>query len=86
LNVSNHHQWASLFALHINSEFQIFICNNASFDNFDFDNEEIYCTPTDSMIHNFLNAPKIMDYENTTYFITSSQDFHFLDLFKDKDS
>jgi hypothetical protein len=36
------------------------------------------------MIHNFLEAPKIMGYENTIYSITSSQHFHPLSLFKDK--
>jgi len=39
LNVSIHHQWASLFALHMNLEFQIPTYNNALFDNFDFNNE-----------------------------------------------
>jgi hypothetical protein len=38
------------------------------------------------MIHNFLEAPKIMDYENTIYFIALSQHFHPLGLFKDKHS
>jgi hypothetical protein len=38
------------------------------------------------MIHNFLDAPKIMDYENTIYSITSNQNFHPLGLFKDKHS
>jgi hypothetical protein len=38
LNVNIHHQWASLFALHMNSEFQIPIYNNASSNNFNFDN------------------------------------------------
>jgi hypothetical protein len=84
LNVNIHHQWASLFALHMNSEFQILIFNNASSNNFDCDNEETHYTPTYSMIHNFLNAPKIMDYESTIYFIALSQDFHPLGLFKDK--
>jgi len=37
--------------LHMNSESQIPIYNNASFDNFDSDNEEIHCTLIDSMIH-----------------------------------
>jgi hypothetical protein len=41
LNVTIHHQWASLCALHMNSNFQNFIYNNISFDNFDFDNEKI---------------------------------------------
>ncbi len=40
----------------MNSKSQIL--NNASFDNFDFDNEEIHCTLTNSMINNFLDAPK----------------------------
>jgi hypothetical protein len=53
LNVTIHHQWASLFALHMNFEFQIPTYNNASFDNFDFKNEEIHCTLIDSMINNF---------------------------------
>ncbi len=39
LNVSIHHQWASLFALHMNLEFQIPTYNNALFDNFDSNNE-----------------------------------------------
>jgi hypothetical protein len=39
-------------------KFQIPIYNNASFDNFDFNNEETHCTPTNSMMHNFLNVPK----------------------------
>ncbi len=72
LNVNIHHQWASLFTLHVNLKSQIPAYNNASSDNFDSDNEKIHCTPIDSMIHNFLDAPKIMDYENTIYFITPS--------------
>jgi hypothetical protein len=36
------------------------------------------------MIHNFLEAPKIMDYENTIYSITKNQHFHLLSLSKDK--
>jgi len=84
LNVTFHHQWASLFALHMNFKFQIPTYSIASFENFDFDNEEIHCTPTKSMIHNFLNVPKIMDYENTIYSIAPNQNFHPLGLFKDK--
>jgi hypothetical protein len=60
----------------MNLEFQIFIYNNASFDNTDFDKEKIHCTLTNSMIHNFVNVPKIMNYENTIYFIALSQKFH----------
>jgi hypothetical protein len=59
LNVSIHHQWVSLFTLHINSESQIPIYNNASSDNFNSNNEKIHCTPTNSMIHNCLNVLKI---------------------------
>jgi len=61
LNVTIHHQWASLFILHMNSKFQILTYNNASSNNFDFNNEKMHYTPIDSMIHSFLNAPKIMD-------------------------
>jgi hypothetical protein len=86
LNVNIHHQWASLFALHMNSKFQILTYNNASFDNSNSNNEIIHCTPIDSMINNFLDAPNIMDYENTIYSIAPSQDFHLLGLFKDKHS
>jgi hypothetical protein len=39
LNVSIHHQWVSLLALHMNLEFQIPTYNNALFDNFDSNNE-----------------------------------------------
>jgi hypothetical protein len=53
LNVTIHHQWASLFTLHMNSEFQIPTYNNASSNNFDFDNEKIHCTLLNSMIYNF---------------------------------
>jgi hypothetical protein len=38
------------------------------------------------MIHNFLDPPKIIDYENTIYSIAPSQDFHPLGLFKNKHS
>jgi hypothetical protein len=38
------------------------------------------------MIHNFLDVPKIMDYENILYSITPTQNFHHLGLFKHKHS
>ncbi len=60
LNVSIHHQWASLLTLHMNSNFQIPTYNNALYDNSNYDNEEIHCTPTYSMLYNFLDAPKMM--------------------------
>ncbi len=84
LNVTIHHQWASLFTWHMNLESQIPICNNASFNNSNSNNEELHCTTTDSMIHNFLDIPKMMVYENTISFIALSQNFHPLCLFKDK--
>jgi hypothetical protein len=84
LNVTIHHQWASLFVLHMNLKFKILTYNNASSDNSNFDNEKIYYTPTDSMIHSFLNVPKIMDCENTIYSISRSQNFHPLGLFLKK--
>jgi hypothetical protein len=84
LNVTIHHKWASLFALHMNSKSQIPTYNNASSDNFDSNNENIHRTPINSTIHNFLNAPKIMNYEIIIYLIAPSQNFHLLGLFKDK--
>jgi hypothetical protein len=42
-----------LFVLHMNLKYQIPTYNFASHDTFDFDNEEIHCTPIDSMIHKF---------------------------------
>jgi hypothetical protein len=33
------------------------------------------------MIHNFLDASKIMDYKNTIYYIASNQNSHPLGLF-----
>jgi hypothetical protein len=68
----------------MNLEFQILTYNNASFNNYDSNNEKIHCTPIISMIHIFLDVPKTMDYENTIYFIAPSQNFHPLGLFKDK--
>ncbi len=65
---------------------RIFNCSDASFDTYDSDSEKLHCTQIDSMIHNFLTIPKIMDYENTMYFISPSQHFHALGLFKDKHS
>ncbi len=59
---------ASVFALHMNSKSQILTYNNASSNNFDYNNEKIHYTTTNSMIHNFLNAPKIMDYEKLYIF------------------
>ncbi len=77
MNVTIHHQWASLFVLHMNLEYQISTYNNASSDNFDSDNEKIHCTSTYSMTHNFLNAPKVMDSENTISFFAPNQNFTF---------
>jgi len=84
LNVTIHHQWASLFSLHMNSKYQIPIYYNASCNNFNFDNEEIHCTLTYSVIPKFLDVPNIMNYENIMYFIAPSQNFHPFDLFKNK--
>ncbi len=69
MNVAIHHQQTSLFTLHMDLESQIFNCTHVSSNNFHFDSEELHCTLTYSMIHNFLKAPKIMDYENIIYFL-----------------
>ncbi len=42
LNFTIHHQWAILFTLHVNSNFQIPNYINASSDNNDFNNEKIH--------------------------------------------
>ncbi len=68
----------------MNSNYQTLTCNNSSSDNSNFNNERIHCTPTYSIIHNFLDVAKIMEYENIIYYIAPSQDFHLLGLFKDK--
>jgi len=70
----------------MNSKSQLPTYNNASFHNYDYNNEKIHCTPIDSMIHNFFDAPKIMDYESIIYSIAPSQNFHPLGLFKNKHS
>jgi hypothetical protein len=36
------------------------------------------------MIDNFLDVPKIMDYENIIFSIAPNQNFHLLGLFEDK--
>jgi len=86
LNVNIHHQWASFFTLHMDLKSQNFNYSDGSFDNSNSDNEELHCTPTYYMIHNFLDVPKRMDYENTIYYIAPSHHFHHLGLFKNKHS
>jgi len=58
LNVTIHHQWASFFTLHMDLKSQNFNYNDASFDKSNSNSEELHCTPTYSMIHNFLDAKK----------------------------
>jgi hypothetical protein len=55
LNVTIHHQWESLFNLHINSNFQTHICDNLSSNNFYFDSEKMRCTSTYTSMHYFLD-------------------------------
>jgi hypothetical protein len=52
----------------MNSKFQVLAYNNASSDSSNSDNEKIHYTPTYSMVHYFLDVPKIMDYENNIYY------------------
>jgi hypothetical protein len=59
----------------MNLESQIPIYNNASFDNFDSNNEKNTLHTNHSMIHNFLDVSKIMDYENIIYPIGPSQKY-----------
>jgi hypothetical protein len=55
LNDIIHHQWASLFILHMDSKFQFLNSSDASSDNSDSDNEKIHYTSINSMIHNFFS-------------------------------
>ncbi len=58
LNVTIHHQWASLFTLLMDFKSQILNSNDASFENFNSNSEKLHCTPKDLMIHNLLEVPK----------------------------
>jgi len=42
LNVTIYHQWASLFILYIDSKFKIQNFSDASFDNFNYNSEELH--------------------------------------------
>jgi len=73
LNVTIHHQWSNLFSMHTTLSNQINDQNISSSNDFDFENEDhVTCAPIDSMIHNFLDASKINDYENIIYYIVPS--------------
>jgi hypothetical protein len=73
LNVTIHLQWSSLFFMHTTLSNQTNDQNISSFDDFDFENEDhVTCAPINSMIHNFLDASKINDYENIIYYIVPS--------------
>ncbi len=74
-----------MFSLHINSDFKTQTYDNSSSKTLILKMKKIYKS-INLMIHNFLEAQKIMDYENTIYFITPSEHFHPLCLFKDKHS
>ncbi len=60
---------ASLFVLHMNSKFQIFIYNNASSNNSNFNNEKIHYTPTLSMIPNFQDDYRILSLKFYTHYM-----------------
>jgi hypothetical protein len=81
MNVTIHYLWTIYFSLNINSNFETQNHDNSSFNNSNSENEEKNYMPIDSMIHNFLEAPKIMDYENTIYYIAPRKHFHPLSLF-----
>jgi hypothetical protein len=58
----------------------------SSFDNFNSNGQKWHHTPTNSMIHKFLDILEIMNYENTIYSITLNQNFYPLGLFKNTHS
>ncbi len=79
MNITIHHQWASLFISHMDLESQLFYFSDVTFNNLDFDSE-LHCTPIELIIHDFLEVPKILDNEIIIYCITLSQHFHHLKL------
>jgi hypothetical protein len=84
LNVIIHPQLNNLFSMHTTLSNQINDQNISSSDDSNFENEDhVTCAPIDSMIHNFLDASKINDYEKIIYSIVPSRYFHPLGLLKD---
>jgi hypothetical protein len=83
LNVTIHHQWENLFTLHMDLKSQILNYIGASYNISILIVKKILYTNR-LMIHNCLDIPKMMDYDNTIYSITLSQNFHLLGLFKNK--
>jgi len=73
LNVTIHPQWNNLFSMHTTLSNQTNDQYISSSNDFNFENEDhVTCALIDSMIHNFLNASKINDYENIIYPIAPS--------------
>jgi hypothetical protein len=77
-------EWNNLFSMHTTLFNRTNDQNISSFDDSNFENENhVICAPTNSMIHNFLDACfKINDYKNVIYYVASSQDIHPLGLFR----
>jgi len=81
-NMTIHPQLNNLFSMHTTLSNQTNDQKLLSSNDFNSKNENhVSCAPTDSMIHNFLNASKVNNYENIVYSIAPSQDFHLLGLF-----
>ncbi len=77
LNITIHHQWTSFFDLHMNSKFKFLLIIINHLITLVTIIKKIHYTPPCSMIHNFLNVPKMMDYENTICFIAQIKKFTF---------
>jgi hypothetical protein len=56
LNLTIHHQWASLFDFAYEFKISNSYYNNASFNNYDSNNEKIHNITTNSIISNNLDA------------------------------
>jgi hypothetical protein len=84
LNVTMDLQWNNLFSMHTTLFNQTNDQHISSFDDSNFENEtHVICAPTNSMMHNNLDACfKTNEYENVIYSIVSSQDIHPLGLFR----
>jgi hypothetical protein len=79
-------QWNSLFALYMQSssnlDVNMDIEDNSNADNFE---EDIEDSPSETLVHNFLDSEKIYDFENLI-FIALSQEYSLVGIFKDKNS
>ena len=86
ININICKDWKGLFAKHKQLQLEnVEVPNDTSIFNFfdsdalildDSSDEKLKCIEIDTMIHHFLDAPKIFDYENIVYNVASSKGYH----------